>query len=778
MKNNKGFTLIELLITIVMMLSLTILVVVGFTKVSDEKKKEADNLTENEILSAAEQYFSSEYYWIEYLKSGKADKDDKGNSYIHVNLAKLIKEDYLNVVSSATTEKKFSKCDIVKVTYKNKLKFEYIKDESNKKSCNPEIKLAGPIDINYTVKSGNIEIPNNKINGTNWYNTNIKLNISLKADTFKDYTLEDANVTDNDYIKDVKILVNGVEKKNISTKEKELIIENFELSKNGLNKVEVIATNYNDVPSKKDIYYYIDKTKPTVNINAYRTTSDKKTFTDPAKIDKSKIISPGDWTNDDVYLVSIGEDNISGIYKSGSACTYNVRKEDIIYDNSKTTYDSNKTDYQGISKYGLFLRYYSDIVDTVTCRFKDNAGNLSDAVTFTVKRDNTKPNLTLSSFKSKDLSKIENHTATSTYDSGDWYSGYADVIATAKDNISKVTLRYQRSNDGNGGSKPKDMSKQSDAAKEISYKTYSKAEGTSYYTFTATDEAGNTRQLTYTVKLDRTDPTCSVTASGKLGNKVNGDQWFLTNDVTVKLDESKDQAHRSGINSSVYGLSQKTDTTFNSKNSATESDEGLATWNCYVKDNAGNEGEGHYTFGLEKTVKIEFDASLTNSGYSEGSGKYYDKLVFNSSLTNKNPVPCGYGTCKNIKCRTNNNSEYCAKERFARSCRYVKSYPRFFKVTAISEYDKPTLTYAIDSDKTSVTINGTTYSRNDRITRMVDYKRYGASSDFKEDYDYRYVGTDGSGINDFSAHKYQYESPAGLKSNGIRLYTEYATECY
>ena len=90
MKNNKGFTLIELLITIVMMLSLTILVVVGFTKVSDEKKKEADNLTENEILSAAEQYFSSEYYWIEYLKSGKADKDDKGNSYIHVNLAKQI----------------------------------------------------------------------------------------------------------------------------------------------------------------------------------------------------------------------------------------------------------------------------------------------------------------------------------------------------------------------------------------------------------------------------------------------------------------------------------------------------------------------------------------------------------------------------------------------------------------------------------------------------------------------------------------------------------------
>lgn len=35
--NKKGFTLIELIVTIVLMLSLTILVIVGFTNISDKK---------------------------------------------------------------------------------------------------------------------------------------------------------------------------------------------------------------------------------------------------------------------------------------------------------------------------------------------------------------------------------------------------------------------------------------------------------------------------------------------------------------------------------------------------------------------------------------------------------------------------------------------------------------------------------------------------------------------------------------------------------------------
>ena len=66
--NKKGFTLIELIIAIVLMLSLTILVVVGFTKISDEKKKEADKLTEKQIETAAEQFFSSNYFYVDYMK--------------------------------------------------------------------------------------------------------------------------------------------------------------------------------------------------------------------------------------------------------------------------------------------------------------------------------------------------------------------------------------------------------------------------------------------------------------------------------------------------------------------------------------------------------------------------------------------------------------------------------------------------------------------------------------------------------------------------------------
>ena len=772
MKNNKGFTLIELLITIVMMLSLTILVVVGFTKVSDSKKEEADKLTVNQIETAAEQYFSTNYYWIEYLKKGNAA------DYIHVNLAQLIKDDYLNVVSSVSTEKKYSKCDIVKVTYDknaNKLNFKYdnetYKDETY---CNPKIELAGPLKISYEIVSGTIKLKADSKNliTKQWYASDINLKVKVSANTYdkdfdKDDAIDGAYVDNKDFIKNVTISVNGknISNDNYAEKEKKVYEKNVILSAEGENEVVINAKNYAGGEYPAEVSYYKDSVAPTSNITSYITDSDKTGFTNPKDIDKSKLLNNNAWTKEKIYSVSIGQDNNSGIYKSGSYCTYDKDIEGIIYGDSGTTFEKNK--------YGIFLRYTKDAVDTISCVFSDNAGNISNPVSFNIKRDNTKPSLTLSSFKSKDLSKIENHTATSSYTSGDWYSGYVDVIAVAKDDLGKVTLRYERTNDGNGGSIPRDMSKQSSTGAETTYKTYSKAEGTSYYTFTATDEAGNTKSLSYTVKLDRTDPTCIVKASGTKGNVVDDYQWFITDNVEVTLDKSSDQEHRSGIDSSTYGLSQKTTINYNSKKSVTESDEGLTTWYCYVKDNAGNEGHGNYTFGLEKSVNISFNAALTNLGTSEGEN--YGELVFNADKNG----PCGYGTCSNIKCRTNGNSEYCATGRFARACRYVKSYPRFFTVTAASEYTTPTLTYAEDSEKESVKISGTTYYRNDRIVRLVDHKRDEATDEFSSNYDYRYVGDEhGSGTNDFSAHKYQYTSPAGLKSNGVRLYTEYGTECY
>ena len=110
--NKKGFTLIELIIAIVLMLSLTILVVVGFTKISDEKKKEADKLTEKQIETAAEQFFSSNYFYVNNLKKNK-------NKAIYVNIGKLVAEDYLNVTTKTSTEEKYDTCDIVLAKYGN-----------------------------------------------------------------------------------------------------------------------------------------------------------------------------------------------------------------------------------------------------------------------------------------------------------------------------------------------------------------------------------------------------------------------------------------------------------------------------------------------------------------------------------------------------------------------------------------------------------------------------------------------------------------------------------
>ena len=771
MKNNKGFTLVELIISIVLMLSLTILVVVGFTKVSDSKKEEADKLTVSQIETAAEQYFSTNYYWIEYLKKG--NKDD----FIHVNLAQLIKDDYLNVVSSVSTEQKYSKCDIVKVTYdktSNKLNFAYSDEFKGKDSCNPKIELAGPLSITYEVVSGikKLDADPRDLNAKQWYTSDIRLKVKVRANEYEgNVEIDGATVEKNNYIKKVNIMVNNRTVKNVNlvdakgnyTKEKECEID-ITLSDEGPHNVFVTAQNADDAEYPSSSVFYKDSVAPTANITAYVTDSNKTGFTDPTTIESSKILNNNTWTKSKIYSVAIGQDSVSGIYKGAATkCEFNGGMSGIIYGNSGNTYGDNK--------YGLYLRYTNDAVGTMSCVFYDNAGNVSSPVTYNIKRDTVAPTITFSSNQSKNLDDMKNHTATTAYSSGTWYNGFADAVATATDSKSAVTLNYVRTNDGNGGSGARNVIITSNGAGQSAVsRDYSYAEGTSYYSYTATDAAGNSTTISHTIKLDRTAPTCSVSASGTAGNVVNNRQWYLTNNVTVSLSARADQAHRSGLN--TYGLSTGSKT-YNTTTSGTQSSEGLVTWNCYVKDNAGNEGSNSITFGLEKTVHISFNAGLTNLGTSEGQN--YGKLVFNASKNG----PCGYGTCSNIKCRTNGNSEYCASGRFARACRYVKSYPRFFTVTAASEYTTPTLTYASDSDKSSVTISGTTYYQNNRITRMDDYKRDNASDEFGKNYDYRYVGTShGSGTNDFSAHRYQYTSPAGLKSNGVRLYTEYGTECY
>jgi len=155
----------------------------------------------------------------------------------------------------------------------------------------------------------------------------------------------------------------------------------------------------------------------------------------------------------------------------------------------------------------------------------DYAGNSTTCGSYTVNvyRDTVAPTLSLKSYKSTTLDEVTGYTATSAYTSNTWYSGYANVTATAKDATGNVTLSYTRTPDATlGGSGAQTKTATASAGANATIQANSQAQGISYYSYTATDEAGNKATASYTVKLDRAAPTVtgfavrSYTTSGNM----------------------------------------------------------------------------------------------------------------------------------------------------------------------------------------------------------------------------------------------------------------------
>ena len=341
--NKKGFTLIELLIAIVLMLSLTILVVVGFTKISEDKKKEADLLTEKQIVTAAEQYFSSNYFYVEYMK------ENPGTNKIFINLGQLVSDDYLNVTTKTSTEEKYNSCDIVYATYENSVALHYLAyedivkvdadgnktfnentlkllgynenakdadgepmtkeyylktigllDNLGKKACAPSITSVSDIIIN---QKTNIEAAR-VINSINWYNKNIPVEVNIMV------LIDDADADKPEYI--AKNAIDSVTIKNIvdnkETKFTNLPLDgsNYFLKKylvtldsDGENKLSVQASTSGGKSAFSENSYSIDKKEPSLRMALYKTnqTSIPSTLPSISSMNSSQSVSNNTWIN-------------------------------------------------------------------------------------------------------------------------------------------------------------------------------------------------------------------------------------------------------------------------------------------------------------------------------------------------------------------------------------------------------------------------------------------------------------------------------------------------
>ena len=108
--NKKGFTLVEIIITLAIVITITTVAVGSYIGISGQKKKEEWKLVQEQIETAAEQYFSSNKYLYEDLTDGIT---------AYISVGTLVKSDYLNKVVNPISKKEVPSCSLVTVTIEN-----------------------------------------------------------------------------------------------------------------------------------------------------------------------------------------------------------------------------------------------------------------------------------------------------------------------------------------------------------------------------------------------------------------------------------------------------------------------------------------------------------------------------------------------------------------------------------------------------------------------------------------------------------------------------------
>lgn len=683
--NKKGFTLIELIIAIVLMLSLTILVVVGFTKISDERKKEADLLTEQQIETAAEQFFSSNYFYVDYMK------DNPGMNKIFVNLGKLVTDDYLNVTTKTSTEEKYDSCDIVYATYENsKVKLNYlaysdivttnsdgdkeydrdtakllgyptegfsssayeaylrdigILKEGTTASCSPVITAASDIVISQKVDqayldSSSIKLTPKVIDSINWYNNNVPILVTI---TIPDLNEEKRNSKNKIADSTISIKKNNVE---VNSSDKTLLAGSDEwlkkyrifINSDGVNSLRIDASTFGGKTAFSESNYYIDKTKPTMQMALYKTNSTNIPNTLPsiASMPDNDLVLNDTWINgsgkqNGYFIVESSDSNsslrVSGIDKDSSYCKAINSTSDADADKNHIT--------ANLEKYNMVYLFNNDKRSEYECEIFDKVGNSSGKQRFIIKRDITPPEINITDKSSKlNVSIFDNQSGIA---SSTAYKNKTDLTQTnATNNANKwnnSTFSYP------GGSK-----------ENITGNTYTFNYANTGYrllTVNSCDNAGNCHKEEEKGFKDNEKPSCTLAVSGKTGiityntknqnytvskqNSTNSNSWFV-DDVKVYFESKED----SGSRIVEYGLSTSASKTYNKKTEDYQKTDTEGTrWYGYVKDEGGNEASCYITVKRDTTPPSTTKHIYGSNTYEEISDWPTNNSISNNTWTNK-----------------------------------------------------------------------------------------------------------------------------------------------
>lgn len=397
MKKKNGFTLIEILVVIALILSLITLAIISTVKISERKKKESYNLVVKEILVAAENYLENNTYYKENLTN---------SNYINISLGKLIKEDYLNVVTNPITNKKFDKCNYIKVTKNddNKLNYDF---KSNEKDCsdNDYVKVAPEISIKKDGEKGD--------NG--WYKYNTKENpgviITINA-TDKISGIASIELKTNNGYKKLEMKQKG------SNEAYSVDKSSFSKTTTG-KKVCYKATNYDGMSNESCVNLKVDVNFPSCELTVvgdmegstyvYYTSSIFTIDFEPPEV----ILTYSD-IGSGIYTKKIS--SLSGVRPQ----EYNPNQKYIQKEDNDATWEGTVTDYAGnINTCGKSFKVQKrNITDKIS---KDYCGKKEGTSTSWTNKDRTITqyfNKTLSSETTKVTETYKTTTKTSSISNG------------------------------------------------------------------------------------------------------------------------------------------------------------------------------------------------------------------------------------------------------------------------------------------------------------------------------------------------------------------------